>query len=53
MSGSLALESMHICVKYEGSMINNNGMRGNCRKNVSSFKNIGHTDLIYHVQKLG
>ena len=48
----LAQVSKHNCVKYEGSMINHIGRRGNYRKKLkihSHFKNIGHIDLIFHV----
>ena len=47
ISVSLALVSMHICVKYEGSLINHIGGWSNCWKNGKwlPLKNVGSIDL--------
>ena len=42
-------------MKYEGSMINHTGSRGNYSEKEKwlLFKNIGHIDLLFHVKTLG
>ena len=50
VSMCLDLISMHICVTYEGSVINFTGKRGNYTEkgNGCYLKNIGHIEFIFH-----
>ena len=45
LSVRLGLVSMHICIKYEASMISHVGRK----RQMAAIKNIGHTDLIFLV----
>ena len=48
--GLLILVATHICVKYEGSMINVQAWEvGNENRKYLSFKNIGDIDLTFHM----
>ena len=44
----ISLVSKHICVKYEGSMINHTGRRDNY-ENSGNLKTTGQIDLTFHV----